>query len=214
MTATIVLGTRPAGALTVPGQRRNGDGGHRLGAGAADHEGCTGGMEYGGSDVRVETSTYDGLFHSHFRGMVRLAALLGADDPEDVAQEAFCRLHERMPGLREPAAAIGYLRTTVVNLTRSGLRHLQVVRRNAPAPMPDTASAEYVASVREEHREVIVALRGLAPRYREALVLRYWLDMSEAEMAHVMGIAPGTVKSSVSRGLAALETALGAGGRQ
>ncbi len=161
-----------------------------------------------------ERLAYDELFHGHFRGMVRLAALLGAGDPEDVAQEAFCRLHERMPGMRDPGAAIGYLRTTVVNLTRSGLRHLQVVRRHAPAPMPDGASAEYVASVREEHREVIVALRGLAPRYREALVLRYWQDMSESEMAEVMGVSPGTVKSSVSRGLAALETALKAGGRQ
>lgn len=153
-------------------------------------------------------ATYADLFHAHFPGMVRLATLLGADDPEDVAQEAFCRLHPRMRQLRDAHSALAYLRATVVNRTRSRHRHLQVVRRHAPPAPPDAASAEQLAEIREDYREVLAAVARLSPRHREALVLRYWLDLSEADMAEAMGCAPGTVKSHVSRGLAALETAL------
>ena len=152
-------------------------------------------------------STYEQLFHSHFRGMVRLASMLGADDPEDVAQEAFVRLHGRVTTLRDPHAAVGYLRTTVVNLTRSRLRHLSVVRRHAEeaddAPQ-DVASAEQDVVRREAGRDLVAALARLSDRHREALVLRYWLDLSEAEMADAMGVSRGTVKSHVSRGLDAL----------
>jgi RNA polymerase sigma factor (sigma-70 family) len=147
---------------------------------------------------------YRALFHGHFSALVRLAAMLGADDPEDVAQEAFVRLHRRSRALRDPHAATGYLRTTVVNLTRSRHRHLSVVRRLAPAAPADVASAEHDAVRRESHRELLDAVGRLSSRHREALVLRYWLDLGEAEMAEVMGVTRGTVKSHVSRGLDAL----------
>jgi RNA polymerase sigma factor (sigma-70 family) len=136
--------------------------------------------------------------------MTRLAAMLGADDPEDVAQEAFVRLHRRTGSLRDPHAAVGYLRTSVVNLTRSRQRHLSVVRRLAPGPAPDVESAEHDVVRRESHRELVTALGRLSARHREALVLRYWLDLTEAEMAEAMSISRGTVKSHVSRGLDAL----------
>ena len=148
--------------------------------------------------------TYEQLFHAHFRGMVRLAAMLGADDPEDVAQEAFVRLHGKARALRDPHAAVGYLRTTVVNLTRSRLRHLSVVRRHTDDAPQDVASAELDVVRREAGRDLVAALRRLSDRHREALVLRYWLDLSEAEMADAMGVSRGTVKSHVSRGLDAL----------
>jgi RNA polymerase sigma-70 factor (sigma-E family) len=147
---------------------------------------------------------YQQLFHGHFAAMTRLAAMLGADDPEDVAQDAFVRLHQRTRTLRDPHAAVGYLRTTVVNLTRSRQRHLSVVRRLAPARGPDSESAELHVVRRESHRELVDALGRLSARHREALVLRYWLDLTEAEMAEAMSISRGTVKSHVSRGLAAL----------
>jgi RNA polymerase sigma-70 factor (sigma-E family) len=147
------------------------------------------------------------LFTGHFRGLVRLAALLGADDPEDVAQEAFVRLHRSSGRLRDPGAALPYLRTTVVNLSRSRLRHLRVARRGVP-PSPDVASAEHSAVLREDHREVVAALCELPARQREVLVLRYWLDLSEAEIADAMGISRGAVKSHASRAVAALERAL------
>ena len=147
---------------------------------------------------------YQELFHGQFAAMTRLAAMLGSDDPEDVAQEAFVRLHRRSRTLRDPHAAVAYLRTTVVNLTRSRLRHLSVVRRLAPDPPPDVPSAEHDVVRRENHRHLLDALGQLSARHREALVLRYWLDLSEAEMAEAMSVSKGTVKSHVSRGLDAL----------
>ena len=147
---------------------------------------------------------YQELFHGHFAAMTRLAAMLGADDPEDVAQEAFVRLHHRSRTLRDPHASLAYLRTTVVNLSRSRLRHLQVVRRHDAKPPADADSAEAHAVRREDARELVAALGHLSARHREALVLRYWLDLNEAEMSDAMGISRGTVKSHVSRALDAL----------
>jgi RNA polymerase sigma-70 factor (sigma-E family) len=155
-------------------------------------------------DARMDGDGYQELFHGQFAAMTRLAAMLGADDPEDVAQEAFVRLHRRSRTLRDPHAAVAYLRSTVVNLTRSRLRHLSVVRRLAPAPPPDVPSAEHDVVRRESHRQLLDALGQLSARHREALVLRYWLDLSEAEMAEAMSVSKGTVKSHVSRGLDAL----------
>jgi RNA polymerase sigma-70 factor (sigma-E family) len=161
-----------------------------------------------GDVVESSPDTYARLFHGQFAAMTRLAALLGADDPEDVAQEAFVRLHQRRRTLRDPQAAIGYLRATVVNLSRSRVRHLAVVRRHPEAPPLDAPSAEHDVVRREDARAVVAALGSLSSRHREALVLRYWLDLSEAEMADAMGVSRGTVKSHVSRGLDALATAM------
>ena len=153
----------------------------------------------------TETSDdYAALFAGQFGAMTRLATLLGADDPEDVAQEAFVRLHRQTRTLRDPHASLAYLRTTVVNLSRSRLRHLQVVRRHNPQPPADADSAEAHVVRREDARELVAALGRLSARHREALVLRYWLDLNEAEMADAMGISRGTVKSHVSRALDAL----------
>lgn len=157
--------------------------------------------------VESAEAAYELLFHGQFPAMVRLARMLGADDPEDVAQEAFVRLHGRARTLRDPSASIGYLRTTVVNLTRSRVRHLAVVRRKAPDPLPDAMSAMSAESHvlrREGHQSLIAAVQRLSNRQREAIVLRYWLDLSEAEMADAMGVSRGTVKSHVSRALDAL----------
>jgi RNA polymerase sigma factor (sigma-70 family) len=158
-----------------------------------------------------DDADYRDLFFGQFAAMTRLAAMLGADDPEDVAQEAFVRLHGRTRTLRDPHAAVGYLRSTVVNLTRSRLRHLAVVRRHArsqAATPGQVASAEHDAVTRESHHELVAAVQRLTPRHREALVLRYWLDLTEAEMAEAMGVSRGTVKSHVSRGLDALAAEL------
>lgn len=160
---------------------------------------------------RAASDGYAELFARQFPRMVRLAALLGADDPEDVAQEAFVRLHRRSRTLRDPDAAIGYLRTTVVNLVRSRLRHLKVVRDHAAARRPrdePVRSAEDDVVRRESARELVASLGKLSARHREALVLRYWMDLTESEMAEVMGLSNGTVKSHVSRALDALSALL------
>lgn len=150
---------------------------------------------------------YDELFEAHFWGLVRLAALLGADDPEDVAQDAFVRLHRRRRLLRDPNAALAYLRATVCNASRSRLRHLRMARRkHAQMVTLPTASGtpESAAVDREDVRELLRAVDALPRRQREVLVLRYWLDLSERETADALGIAVGTVKAHASRAIAAL----------
>jgi RNA polymerase sigma factor (sigma-70 family) len=147
------------------------------------------------------------LFRTRYLGMVRLAGLLGADDPEDIAQEAFARLMKAGAQTRPDTDPTPYLRTIVCNLTRNRHRHLRVVRAKTPAGV-DEPSTEHAAILREDHAEVIAALAELPVRRREAIVLRYWLDLSEREIAQTMGVSPGTVKSHVSRGLATLAKAL------
>ena len=145
------------------------------------------------------------LFRVRYLEMVRLAGLLGADDPEDIAQEAFTRLMNKQPDPGDAASTLAYLRAIVVNLTRNRHRHLRVARQHAPA----IAAAASCELGYEDHSEVIAALAGLPRRRREAIVLRYWLDLPEREIAAAMGVSPGTVKSHVSRGLAALARTLG-----
>src|SRR6476659_3915544 len=145
-----------------------------------------------------------GLFRARYPEMVRLADLLGADDPEDIAQEAFARLIRKAGSLRDPAAALAYVRSTVCNLVRNRHRHLRVARQRTPSG-PDEASSEHAVMIREDRRELLAALPA---RRREAIVLRYWLDLPEREIAAAMGVSTGTVKSHVSRGLDALGEAL------
>jgi RNA polymerase sigma factor (sigma-70 family) len=95
-----------------------------------------------------------------------------------------------------------------VNLVRSRQRHLTVARRHRPERPEDAASAEQAALARERSSELVTAVQQLSARHREAIVLRYWLDLTEAEMAEAMGISAGTVKSHVSRGLDALSALL------
>jgi RNA polymerase sigma-70 factor (sigma-E family) len=150
------------------------------------------------------------LFDRHHTELVRLAVLLGAaGDAEDIVAEAFCELYKRWARLRDPAAAPAYLRSVVCNLVRMRLRHLQVVRKHAENPPRDVGSAEQEVVVREDHREVVQALLALPDRQRQALVLRYWLDLKESEVAAAMGISAGAVKAHTSRGMAGLTRMLG-----
>lgn len=150
------------------------------------------------------------LFAEHRTPMVRLAALLGADDPEDIVAEAFYQLFRRWRRLRDPDAAVSYLRSVVCNLTRMRLRHLLVARRHLAqrAADPTTANQSPGEVFPEDQRVLLDALKTLPARQREALVLRYWLDRREAQIAEAMGISTGAVKSHTSRGMAALTRAL------
>jgi RNA polymerase sigma factor (sigma-70 family) len=147
------------------------------------------------------------MFRARYLEMVRLAGLLGADDPEDIAQEAFLRLMKAGPRIEDGGSALPYLRAIVVNLTRNRHRHLRVIRQRTLAGVAE-GSSEQAAIVAEDHREVIAALAELPARRREAIVLRYWLDLPEREIAAAMGVSAGTVKSHVSGGMAALSAAL------
>jgi RNA polymerase sigma-70 factor (sigma-E family) len=150
------------------------------------------------------------LYTAHYRSLVRMAALLLHDVPaaEDVVQDSFVAMHGSWRRLRDTDKALAYLRQAVINRARSRLRHLKVVERKAPAPMPDAASAEHGALQALERQHVMAALRGLPHRQREVLVLRYYSDLSEAQIAETLGISPGAVKSHASRGVAALRQTL------
>jgi RNA polymerase sigma-70 factor (sigma-E family) len=150
------------------------------------------------------------LYSTHYRSLVRLAALLVRDvaTAEEVVQDSFVAMHGGWRRLRDSEKALSYLRQSVVNRSRSVLRHRVVVDRNAPKPSPDMPSAEHGAIVLLERSAVVSALRTLPPRQREALVLRYYGDMSEAQIADIMGISRGAVKSHTARAMSALRSVL------
>lgn len=150
------------------------------------------------------------LYTTHYRSLVRLAALLVRDmgTAEEVVQDSFVAMHGGWRRLRDSEKALSYLRQSVVNRSRSVLRHRVVVDRNAPKPPPDMPSAEHGAIALLERSAVIAALRTLPARQREALVLRFYGDMSEAQIAETMQISKGAVKSHTARAMATLRTVL------
>jgi len=150
------------------------------------------------------------LYSRHYRGLVRLSALLLRDPwaAEEVVQDAFVAMHGAWRRLREEDKALAYLRRTVVNRSRSALRHRTVVERHATSGDVHLPSAEAGVLTRLDADAVLVALRALPTRQREALVLRYWADLPEAEVATAMRVSKGSVKTHTSRGLAALRTSL------
>ena len=163
--------------------------------------------------VRVELDaeqTLTELYTTHFRSLVRLAALLVRDVgvAEEVVQDSFVAMHRGWSRLRDADKALSYLRQSVVNRSRSVLRHRVVVDRNAPKPPPDEPSAEHGAIALFERAAVVEALRTLPARQREAVVLRFYADLSEAQIAHAMQISQGAVKSHTARAMATLRTLL------
>lgn len=157
------------------------------------------------------TEAVTALFVSHRLDLLRLGVFLTGDRAlaEDLVQDAFAALHRRWGSLRDGGAALGYLRTSVVNGARSAQRRSVVARRHLRAAEPEaTPAADSGLLLAEEHRSVLAALRTLPRRQREVLVLRYWSALSEAEIATTLGISRGTVKSSAARGLATLQRRL------
>ncbi|MBL1106980.1 SigE family RNA polymerase sigma factor [Streptomyces sp. 5-8] len=159
-----------------------------------------------GTTVDHLTETY----RAHYRSLLGLAALLLDDTAscEDVVQEAFIRVHSARKRVRDPEKTLAYLRQTVVNLSRSTLRRRILGLKLLSKPMPDMASAEEGAYDQLERRDLIKAMKGLQRRQREVLVLRYFADMTEAQVAETLGISLGSVKAYGSRGIAALRVAM------
>jgi RNA polymerase sigma factor (sigma-70 family) len=154
------------------------------------------------------------LFRERHAELVRLAVLMTGDraSAEDIVQDVFTRLCAR-DQLPDPGA-VAYVRAAVLNGCRSALRRRAVARRfggarDALATDVTQRSAESEAMLAEDRRQVLAGLAGLSRRRREVLVLRYWMGLPEAEIAAVLGISPGTVKSTAARGIAALARQLG-----
>jgi RNA polymerase sigma-70 factor (sigma-E family) len=139
--------------------------------------------------------SFEDLYVAEYRPMVRLAfVLLGADgSPEEVVQDSFAKVYERWAALDNAA---GYLRTCVVNGSRDVLRRKRVARWSQRYLAP--VSMEFPAD------HLTDALDRLPAKRRAAIVLRYYADLSEAEIAAALGVRPGTVKSLLHRGMAQL----------
>jgi RNA polymerase sigma-70 factor (sigma-E family) len=182
VTETLVAGTLPPEVISVPAQ-----------SGAWD-----------ASDVVTE------IYTLHYNQLVRLAVMLVHDvqTAEEVVQDAFEAMHLAWRRLRETEKALSYLRQAIVNKSRSVLRHRKVVELHAPKPAPDEQSAEHAALTLIERSAVTSALRSLPERQREAVVLRYYGDFSEADIAKAMGISRGAVKSHTARAMASLKSTL------
>ena len=150
------------------------------------------------------------FYRTHYAGLVRLSAMLvgNTGTAEEIVQDAFVAMHGSWNRLRDPDKAVAYLRQAVVNRSRSTLRHRAVVAKYPQAPPPDVASAESFAVAATERAEILAALRALPRRQRETLVLRYYADLSEIQIADTLGISQGAVKSHAFRGLAALRNLL------
>jgi RNA polymerase sigma-70 factor (sigma-E family) len=153
---------------------------------------------------------FDILYQSQRLAMVRLAAFL-VDDvhlAEDIVQDAFVGMHAHWRRLRDESSAEGYLRRAVVNRSRSQLRRRRTARRYQWPAAAEEPGADADVLAADEHDRLRHAVRQLPRRQREVLVLRYWADLSEAEIADAMGVSPGTVKSTASRAVRALESVL------
>jgi RNA polymerase sigma-70 factor (sigma-E family) len=150
------------------------------------------------------------LFREHHLELVRLALVMVGDlaTAEDVVQDAFERLHRGWRGLRQPSSGLAYVRSSVLNGCRSVHRRAAVARKHLPElAEPDAAAAGTAAA--DDRGEMTAALRSLPRRQREVLVLRYYLDLDVAEVAATLGISPSAVRSTNTRGLAALAEKLG-----
>ena len=190
-----------SGALSTPSETGGQTGGAEPGRAAAVAPG-------GRLDVAL-------VFREYHADLVRLALLLVGDRAcaEDVVQDVFTRLCARARGPRADSAMGAYVRTAVVNGCRSVLRRRALARRMAITGAPlwrDTQdSAEHTVIIAEDERRVLAALAALPSRRREVLVLRFYLGLPVAEVAAMLGISQGSVKSATARGLGTLARRLG-----
>ena len=136
------------------------------------------------------------LYRREYAPMVRLAHLITGSNEvaEDIVQESFVKMYRKWDRAEQPGA---YLRMIVVNGCRTWHRRRRLERERMPRPVPE--------AVEPQARELLDALARLGVRQRTALVLRFYGDLSEADVARVLGCRPGTAKSLVHRGLRELE---------
>jgi RNA polymerase sigma factor (sigma-70 family) len=149
------------------------------------------------------------LYREHYGPLVRLALLLTRDFPaaEEIVQNSFVATHKEWPRLARYEKALSYLRQAVVNRARSVLKRKAITAQVEADPMGGRSPADDVA-VGHGQSEVIAMLLTLPARQREALILRYYADLSAAEIAAVIGISPRAVKNHTRLAMTALRAAL------
>src|SRR6476659_5837560 len=151
------------------------------------------------------------LFNKHVRSLVRMVRLFVYDRnaAEDMVREAFLRLLDALPRIRQPERAAAYLRSIVLNLARDhNRRGLVSLRHRLPAD-ESPKSFEEKSDLREDQKEVIEALGNLPRRQRDCLVLRYYTELSVTEIAETLGLSVNTVKTHLRRGMSELGKRLG-----
>jgi len=155
--------------------------------------------------------TIDELYHARRLSLVRLAVLMVDDLPtaEDIVQDVFAALFRRHGSdLRTVGDPHAYLTTGVMNAARSALRRRRSARAYRPPRLDTMPAAEDLALLQEGDREVLDALGALTVRQRQVVVLRYWSQLSEQEIADTLRISRGTVKSTASRAMGVLRRLL------
>jgi RNA polymerase sigma factor (sigma-70 family) len=163
----------------------------------------------------VDAGALTELFRRHHGDLVRLATVVlkSREAAEDAVQDVFAAVQARSGQVAQLDAALPYLRAAVLNRCRSVLRRRALAQRFGALRDVDFGLAQLSAEAdvirAEERRQVLAALAGLPGRRREVLVLRYYVGLSEAEIARTLGISQGTVKSAAARGIAALARKLG-----
>ncbi|MFG2002068.1 RNA polymerase sigma factor [Spirillospora sp. NPDC048911] len=159
----------------------------------------------------VATSVLTSLYREHQVGLIRMAVLLVGDEAtaEDVVQDVFLRMQDKAPKLDDEKKLLAYVRAAVLNGCRMTLRRRKRMWQRTEPHQPPVWSAESAAILSEDRREVMQALARLPRRQREALVLRFYLELSDDEVSQAMGIRPGTVRSTMTRALAALAREMG-----
>jgi RNA polymerase sigma-70 factor (sigma-E family) len=150
------------------------------------------------------------LYRAHYPSLVRMAALLVGDlaAAEQVVQDSLVAMHANWRWLKRRDKALAFVRRGVINRSRSALRHRGVDEPDAGPPLAQMPGAAPDAQAQLTCAPVVAALGRLSRRQREALVLRYYADLSEAETASAMGISPGAVKSHTARAMLAIGDAL------
>lgn len=155
------------------------------------------------------------LFASEARSLVRLASIFCDDreSAEDLVQEAFVRLHRSADRIRDPERAPAFLRSIVINLARDANRRgLMSLRHRPSMTQPSSTVHVEVDALEAADRQLIDLIRALPDRQRACVVLRFYSELSESEIADVLGISKNSVKTHCRRGLATLEAALDAEG--
>jgi len=144
------------------------------------------------------------FMHARWPAMVRLAYALTGDQghAEDVAQTAFTRAYASWPRVSRAGNPEAYVRRIVVNENLNRFRKHRVAER-LTGTLPESSIPDGTRDS-DERSALIAALQQLGPRQRAVVVLRYWLDLSETEVATALGCSVGTVKSQASRALASL----------
>ena len=184
---------------------------HGWPAAAAPPGAATSGRAASGQAGQTADEAVTVMYRAHYAALVRLAALLVSDvaTAEDVVQDSFIAMHRAWWRLRDTARALPYLRRSVVNRSRSVLRHRVVADRQFPMLSPALPSAEDSALAVVQRSSVLAALSMLPSRQREVMVLRYYADLSEAQIAAALGISKGAVKSHIARAKDSLRAMLG-----